>query len=334
MRKINVLLLTPLEPSQLSRIQAVSPALNVIEAGHLIPPFGPADRRIEPRKERELTLLLQATEIVLGMIFPPDLIARSPRLKWIQTIAAGVERSLTPEIAASNVVMTNVSGMHIVPIRELVFGLILSHTKNLVQLTFKQADRHWERVPSQVLAGKTLGILGLGNIGRGIARLAKAFGMRVVATRRHVRRIERARDVDAVYPRRQLETLLGESDFIVDCLPYTPETAKYIGEAELKAMKPTAFFINIGRGKTVDETALIKALEQKWIAGAGLDTVENEPLSPDSPLWTLPGVIITPHISGFTENYMDAATAIFCDNLQRYLAGKRLKNIVDKKLGY
>jgi len=334
MADINVLLLFPVEPGIKNRIQAVSPELKLIEAWRWMPRFPPTGESPDPDKERELDELLARAEILYGIIFPPDVMARAPGLKWIQTTSAGIERALTPEIAASRVILTNVSGMHAVPISELVFTFMLDFAKQRGILHHRQGEKKWERTTPDLLAGRSLGIIGLGHIGRRIAALGKAFGMRVTATRRHILKAGTARNVDAVYPRAQLPGLLAESDYVLNCLPATPETRHLSGEAELRTMKAGAVIINIGRGSTIDETALIKALQEKWIGGAGLDTFEKEPLPPDSPLWEMPNVIITPHISGSTSDYMNKATDIFCDNLRRYLAGKRLKNIVNKKLGY
>jgi phosphoglycerate dehydrogenase-like enzyme len=158
--------------------------------------------------------------------------------------------------------------------------------------------------------------------------------MRIVATRRSAKKISSAGDVDVLYPREQLDQLLKESDFIVNALPSTPETARLFGEKEFRQMKSSAFFINIGRGTTVDEEAMIHALKNKWITGAGLDTFAREPLPPESPLWEMPGVIITPHVAGAVADYVERATDIFCNNLKRYLNGERLINVVNKKLGY
>jgi len=331
---INVLVLTPTPAEDLHQIQAVSPRLRVTDGSALVPQFPPRGEPPDSAKEKELDRLLSETEIIFGFMPPRNVIVRAPHLKWIQTTSAGVDRTLTPEITDSKVVMTNVSGMHVVPISEMVFSLILSHAKNLSQYFENQKGKKWERYPSEVLDGKTLGILGLGHIGRKIALLGKAYGMRVVATRRHIHKVSRARDVDVVYPREQIGDLLAECDYVVDCLPFTPETVKMIGESEIRRMKPTTFLVNIGRGGTIDEEALIRALQEKRIGGVGLDTFEREPLPPASPLWEMPNVIITPHMSGWTDDYLTKATAIFVENLKRYVEGKRLFNIVDKKLSY
>ena len=157
---------------------------------------------------------------------------------------------------------------------------------------------------------------------------------KVLATRRSVKREGRARYIDVMLPADQLWRLLGESDFVVVSVPLTPETSKLIGEKELRTMKSTAYLINIARGGIVDEEALIRALEEKWIAGAGLDVFATEPLPPDSRLWELPNVILSPHISGGMGDYIGKATEVFLENLRRYLDGKRLHNIVNKKRGY
>jgi phosphoglycerate dehydrogenase-like enzyme len=334
MDSINVLILTPTSATDMQSIQAVSPRLRVTDGSASIPQFPPRGEPPDPVKEKELDRLLSESEVLFGFMPPRNVIVREPLLKWIQTTSAGVDRTLTPQITASKVVMTNVSGMHVVPISEMVFSLILSFAKNLSRYFENQKGKKWQRYPSEILDGKTLGILGLGHIGRRIAKLGKAYGMRVVATRRHVRKVSRARDVDVVYPREQIGQLLAESDYIVDCLPYTPETDKIIGETEIRRMKPTAFLVNIGRGGTIDEEALIRALQEKRIGGVGLDTFEREPLPLASPLWEMPNVIITPHMSGWTDDYLTKATAIFVDNLKRYVEGKRLFNVVDKKLRY
>ncbi len=158
--------------------------------------------------------------------------------------------------------------------------------------------------------------------------------MRVVAVRRSAPKTSRPRYVDAIYPREHLDRLLAESDYLVLALPFTPETDRMIGENELRRMKPTAFLINIGRGKTVDEEALIQALKENRIAGAALDTYVREPLPPESPLWELPNAILTPHIASRIDDYVFKAAGIFCENLERYISGRRLKNLVDKKHGY
>jgi len=177
-------------------------------------------------------------------------------------------------------------------------------------------------------------VIGLGHIGSELARLARCFGMKVIATRRSVTEHSRARYVDQLIPRQRLPDLLSQSDFVALTLPSTSETTHLIGEKELRLMKQTAIIINIGRGNIIDEEALIKALQEHWIAGAGLDVFTSEPLPQDSPLWDLPNVIFTPHIAGSMEDYNAQSTSVFIENLKRFLEGKRLLRIVNKKRGY
>jgi phosphoglycerate dehydrogenase-like enzyme len=158
--------------------------------------------------------------------------------------------------------------------------------------------------------------------------------MKVIATRRSAKTTTHARNVDRLLPARHLKQLLAESDYVVIATPLTPETRGLIGEEELRSMKPTAYIINIARGGIIDEEALVRALEGKWIAGAGLDVTATEPLPPDSRLWDFDNIILSPHIAGGMEDYMKRATNLFCENLKRYLSGKRLLNLVDRERGY
>ena len=202
-------------------------------------------------------------------------------------------------------------------------------------------DRHlwprsvvWHQLGERELAGQTLGIVGLGSIGRRIAHLGRAFDMHVLATRREVQQGDQEPDVDQLYPQQRLQEMLSLCDYVVLAVPLTSETEKMIGEAELRAMRPNAYLVNIARGRVIDEKALIQALQEKWIGGAGLDVVEEEPLAATSPLYSLPNVIITPHIGGESIHYEKRLTALFADNLRRYRAGEPLRNRYDPERGY
>jgi phosphoglycerate dehydrogenase-like enzyme len=202
-------------------------------------------------------------------------------------------------------------------------------------LSFRMKQtRQWQRYAPHVLRGKTVGIVGLGHIGGEVARLSKAFGMKVIATRRSTKKEGKSRNVDLLLPQSRVKEMLAESDYVVLSVPLTPETRHIIGEAELKAMKPTAYLINIGRGNLIDEAALLRALDEKRIAGAGLDVTATEPLPKESRLWDFDNVILSPHVAGGMEDYMLRATDLFCDNLRRYLDGKKLRNLIDRKRGY
>ncbi|MBN1161571.1 MAG: D-2-hydroxyacid dehydrogenase, partial [Dehalococcoidales bacterium] len=325
MDSLNILVITPsfdkqlphAEAEILRRIRSVSPRISVKDASTLV--F--AEFQGDESGKAQLDALLAVTEVIFGFIPPKNITTRAPKLKWMQAVSAGVDRHQGTEIWRSDVIMTGVSGIHATPIGEYVLGFMLMLVKN-TPLGFKMKQtRSWQRYMVRTLRGKTAGIIGLGHIGREVARLAKAFGMRVIATRRSVKKAGRARYVDLLLPRDRLKELLKASDYVALTLPLTPETRHIIGEAELKAMKPSAYIINIGRGGLIDQEALIKALDAKQIAGAGLDVVTPEPLPGESRLWDFENVILSPHVSGGMEDYMLHATELFCDNLKRYLEG-------------
>jgi phosphoglycerate dehydrogenase-like enzyme len=293
-----------------------------------------AERRGDFSRSQKLDALLAEAEVIYALKPPPKLIARTPRLKWVQMYSTGVDRALDDDIRNSRVTMTCMSGCHETSIGEFVLMLMLMFMKQAPRSFQQKQSGRWKWFPVGVLHSKTVGIVGLGRIGRELARRCRAFDMRVVATRRSAKKVTRARNVDKVVPREQLPELLAESDFVVVAVPLTPETRGLIGEKELRAMKPTAYLINIARGAIVDEEALVRALKEGWIAGAGLDVFATEPLPPDSPLRDFANVIFSPHVAGDIEDYNARATELFCDNLRRYLAGKKLLNVVDKKRGY
>jgi phosphoglycerate dehydrogenase-like enzyme len=285
-------------------------------------------------QKAELDALLAEAEVLFGFMPPQNITVRAPNLKWFQATSAGVDRHWDTEIWRSRVTITGVSGIHATPIGEFVMGLMLMFAKDMPQSFQMKQKRQWHRYLPRTLHGKTVGIVGLGHIGREVARLAKAFGMRVIATRRSTRKAGKARNVDLLLPRDRIKEMLAESDYVALCVPLTPETHHIIGEAELKAMKPTSYIVNIGRGSLIDEEALIRALDGKGIAGAGLDVTAIEPLPTDSRLWDFENVILTPHVAGGMEDYMLRANDLFCDNLRRYLAGKKLLNVINRKRGY
>ena len=330
MEPINVLVTTPIGDELLQQITNVSPRIRLSNVSELTR----AEQRGDFARKNELDALLAEAEVIYGLRLPKSVIDRAPKLKWIQVMSAGVDRFLDDEFRKSSVIITNVSGIHATPIGEIVLGLMLMFTKQAPLCFQLKQEKRWRRFMPKVLRSKTVGIVGLGNIGREVARLAKAFGMRVVATRRSVKRVARAKYVDILLPREQLLRLLSESDFVVLSLPFTSETNKLIGEKEIRTMKPTAYLINIARGNIVDEEVLIRALDEHWIAGAGLDVFATEPLPPDSRLWEFPNVIFSPHIAGGMEDYNIRTIELFCENLRRYLSGKNLFNVIDKKKGY
>ncbi|MDT8307808.1 MAG: D-2-hydroxyacid dehydrogenase, partial [Anaerolineae bacterium] len=247
--------------------------------------------------------------------------------------------------------LTNTSGIHAPNIGQYVMAQILAWSHRTPRwFHYQQRGEwpkgRWEKFVPDELRGKTLGIAGYGSIGREVARLARCFGMRVLATKRDAKRIEDdaysvpgAGDMAGtlaarIYPGEATRSMVVECDYVVIALPLTDKTHHLFDEQMFRAMKPTAFLVNVGRGELVTESDLVRALKKGWIAGAGLDVFENEPLPEDSPLWALDNVIISPHVSGFTEAYDERATELFVENLRRYLRGEPLLNVVDREHGY
>lgn len=330
MEKLHILVTNDIGGENIRKIEDADTRVRVTEVTELVR----ADREGDADATKQLDDLLAEAEVFYGFWLPRDPVSRTPNLKWVQVLSAGVERYLRSEIMDSPVILTNASGIHAVPIGEFVIEQMLMFVKKAPEI-FRLQDAHkWVRVNPTGLRDKTVGIVGLGNIGREVARLSKAFGMKVIATRRGAKQPGKARYVDTVLPSSRLSDLLGESDFVVLSLPFTPETEKIIGEKELRMMKPSAFLINIARGGVVDEDALLNALEEKKIAGAGLDVFATEPLPSESRLWDMENVIVSPHMSGNMDDYIERATDLFVKNLERYLAGKRMLTVVDKKKGY
>ncbi|MBV9614153.1 MAG: D-2-hydroxyacid dehydrogenase [Ktedonobacteraceae bacterium] len=288
---------------------------------------------------------LREAEILCSYWIPNDWRILAPRLRWLQYSSGGVDELLPTGIldADSGVVVTTAAGINANAISEYVFGSMLMFNRTWPEMIRLQ-DRHiwprsahWYNLGGRELEDQTLGIIGLGSIGRRIAQVGKAFGMRVLAMRRTWRGISQQaedQDVDQYYPHESLHEMLHECDYVVLSVPLTKETRHLIGEAELRAMRSHAYLINVARGQVVDEQALIRALQARWIAGAGLDVVEEEPLAAGSPLYGLPNVILTPHISGLSVHYDKRLMALFADNLRRYRAKEPLRNRYEPERGY
>ena len=296
---------------------------------------GPDAHVVTATNETELLRALPDAEVYLAGPFNPRLLGAATSLRWLHSTGAGVEGLLFPELVQrGDVVLTNARGAHHVAMPEYVLMAMLAWTHHLPTLLRAQARREWVKPVSEKIHGKTLGLLGYGEIGRAVAARTAALGVRCIALRRNPD-AARGRDlVDRVYAPSELHAFLGASDFVVNSLPLTPETRGVLGETELAAMRPTAVLIHLGRGPTVQSDALLTALREKTIAGAFLDVFDEEPLPPDSPFWELENAIITSHTSGNSVHYQARSIAIFCDNLRRYRAGQPLETVVDKRLGY
>jgi phosphoglycerate dehydrogenase-like enzyme len=295
-------------------------------------------------KEGLLSRLPEA-EILCSYWIPDNWRELAPNLRWFQVAGAGVDglRGTGLLDAQSDVLVTTAVGIHSLTVGEYVFGSMLMFNRSWPQMVRLQDQHIWPQSPNwyklerRELFDQTLGIVGLGHIGRRVAQLGKAFGMRVLATKRSIQTVEQGAEdanVDQLYPMRMLKIMLAQCDYVVLAVPLTAETKKLIGEAELRAMKSHAYLVNVARGQIVDEKVLIRALKERWIGGAGIDVTEKEPLPSNSPLYTLPNVILTPHISGESIHYGKRLTALFADNLRRYRAGEPLRNRYDPARGY
>ncbi|TVY10562.1 D-2-hydroxyacid dehydrogenase [Paenibacillus cremeus] len=299
-------------------------------------------RRIAPEfelfhsKDKEaLKSELRDAEIVAGWnslaeaeCFEPD-----AKLRWVQNWGAGVDRMPLHRFAERQVVLSNASGVHPNPISESVLAMMLALTRGVHRSIQNQGKRYWKPL-NQLgeMHGKTVGIIGVGAIGTEIAKLCKAFDMRVIGVKRTA---EPVANVDRMVTLEQLDEVLVESDYVVSTLPLTQETEQLFGAEQFARMKPTAYYINIGRGKTTHTKALIEALQKGELAGAGLDVFETEPLPESDPLWELDNVIITAHNSGSTQQYEDRAMEIFLHNLKDYVAGRTpSRNVVDLERQY
>ncbi len=268
-------------------------------------------------------------EAMYGWI-TPELLRRADRLRWIQAPRVGLETYLFPELVRSDVTLTTVRDIYSDHIADQTMGYILMFARGLHVYLRRQLERRWQSgVPVVHLADQTLGVIGLGGIGAQIAKRGKACGMRVIATDAVGK--ERPDYVDCLDGPAGLEDLLAEADFVVSCVPHTPETVGLIGREEIARMKPSAYLINISRGVVVQLDALTQALRDGEIAGAGLDVFETEPLPADHPLWCMENVIITPHSAGHSAEVEPRRIAVLKENLRRFVSDEPLLNVADKE---
>jgi phosphoglycerate dehydrogenase-like enzyme len=332
---VNVLVTMPFSDAQLARLRAVSPDLRVARADAAGADYADVD--------------------VLYAGAPPRDLGRARRLRWVQLHMAGIDALRQhPLYTASAVPLTTTSGVHAATIAEYAITVLLALAHRVPTMVEWQRRGGWppdaERwplfVPTEV-RGATLGIIGYGSIGRELARIATtAFAMRVLACKRDPGRREdtgysapgtgdpEGRLPEAWFPPEKLRDLLERSDVVVMAAPFTAATERMIGTAELAVMKPSAYFINVGRGATVDEPALAAALRERRVAGAAIDVFAQEPPPAGHPFYALDNVIVSPHVSGFLPSYDDRCTDLFAENLRRFLAGAPLLNLVDRAHGY
>ena len=350
MARTQVVIATPLEAELAARIQEAESRAEVLYEPDLLPPARyPADHRGDPAFRRDADAearwrdLLGRAEVLFGI---PDDSAEGlaeavrdlPGLRWVHAMSAGAgevarQAGLPPE-ALERVVITTSSGVHAVPLAEYSILGLLAIAKELPQFVEDQRKKVWPEVrrPLRELSGQTLLLVGLGEIGREVARLGKALGMRTVG----IRRTEGPppEHVDEVHGPQRLPELAGRADAMVVSLPLTVQTAALVDRATIERLPASCIVVNVGRGQVVDEPALIDALGERRIAGAVLDVTATEPLPEDSPLWTLPNVLVTPHAGALSARENERIVELFVDNLRRYLDGRPLRKVVEPGVYY
>jgi phosphoglycerate dehydrogenase-like enzyme len=341
---VRVVIATPLEPELAARVRDADPRVELAFFPELLPPpryqgdhHGDLSFARGGADERRFRDLLASAEVVLGI--PREsphelsrLVREAPRLRFLQAMTAGAgelvrDAGLSP-LELERVAVASAAGVHAGPLAEFAMLGVLAFSRGLPALLADQRARRWvEHAPVQELCGKTLLVLGLGAIGRAVAQRARAFGMRVVATRR--RPGTAIDDVHEVHPPDALARLVEDADAIVVTLPLTEETRGLVDRETIARMRSSAIFVNVGRGAVVDEEALAGALAEGRLAGAALDVFEREPLPPESPLWELPNVIVSPHTAALSALENERIVALFVDNVCRYLGGRPLRNRID-----
>jgi phosphoglycerate dehydrogenase-like enzyme len=350
MAPVRVLIASPLEAELAARVQVADPRAEVLFAPELLPPARyPADHRGDPDFRRDAAAearwraLLGRAEVLFGI--PGDsaealaeLVNGLPGLRWVHATSAGageqVHRAGLAAEALERVAVTTSSGVHAVPLAEFAILGLLAVAKDLPRLVADQRAKAWPEVrePFRELRGQTLFLVGLGEIGREVARLGKALGMRTVGFRRTEG--PPPEFVDEVHGSDRLAELAGRADAVVVSLPLTEQTAGLVDRATIGRLPPGCIFVNVGRGGVVDEPALIDVLRDRRIAGAALDVFATEPLPADSPLWTLPNVLVTPHSAALSARENERIVELFCENLRRYLDGRPLRNVVEPGVYY
>ncbi len=289
------------------------------------------DTVVFPESDEALLAELADAEVFFGY-HSPDVFSVAANLKWMQTTSAGLDMMLTPEVREMGLQVTNASGLHAAPVVETAWALTLAVSRYLKHFGECQQKHAWDQFTPYDLNDRTAGVVGLGGIGRRYAKIASAFGMRVIAVDKHVQ--EKPAEVDELWTLEGLNDLCAEADVVMIACPATAETQGLIGAEQLALMKPTGIIVNIARGGIIDEPALIECLTEGRIAGAGLDVTKVEPLPEDDPLWDTPRLVITPHIAGWSNDRSRSVVRFFCENLTRYKAGEPLRNLVDQQRGY
>lgn len=347
-RNVEVMIASPLERDLVEEIERAEPRARVLyDPGLLPPPRFPADHRgeagfrREEADERRWRKMFERAEVLFGTPGDSseglaDAARNAPHLRWVQATSAGAgeqarQAGLSQE-ELERVAVTTAAGVHAGTLAEWsIFGA-LAFAKSLPKLLRDKQQRAWDHYPTRELRGKTMLVVGLGNIGLETARLARSFGMRVIGTKRNPQGA--LQYVDELHAAENLKTLVPRADAVVVTLPLTEETRGIVDQETIATMKPECVFVNVGRGGVVDEEALTEALREERILGAALDVFEREPLAADSPLWELDNVLISPHTAALAETENRRIVELFIENLKRYLDGQPLINRVDPVVFY
>lgn len=331
-----ILIASYLEAELIEKIRQQFPQVNLINRPDLIgKPRYIADHSSRPERTSEqeaewLELLSQATILFdFDYTHMTDLPEVAPKLRWIQTTSAGIGQFVKRNAYADKTdwIFTTASGVHARPLAEFALMAMIMFAKNYLYLQTEKEKHHWARYANTELDGKTVAIIGLGKIGREVARLAKAFDMRTIGTRRNP---DKTTDfVDQLYAPDAIDQILPQADYLVLATPHTPETEGLINAERIRLLKQGAVIINIARGVVVDQVAMTQALQDGHLLGAALDVFAQEPLPEDDILWTLPNVIISPHSASTAETENSKIVDLFCHNLDAFLSGKHMQNVLD-----
>jgi phosphoglycerate dehydrogenase-like enzyme len=316
---MQIVLCYPVEPKHIEQIAAAAPGAEICNAG-------------QERIAREIL----GADIFCGHAKVPvdwDAVVRQGRLRWLQSSAAGMDHCLVPSVIQSDIAVTSASGVLSDQVAEHTIALVTAWTRSLPTFFRAQQKKEFIRRPTRDLTRSTVGIVGLGGVGRRLARLLAAFEVRILAT--DMFPVDKPEGVEALWPADRLDDLLPRVDILVLCVPLNDSTRGMINASALAKMKPGSLLVNVARGPLVVEADLVAALESGHLAGAVMDVTEQEPLPPTSALWDMPNVIITPHVGGQSAWRIDAMTNLFCRNLRRWQAGLPLINfLTDKRLGF
>jgi glyoxylate/hydroxypyruvate reductase A len=345
-RPIRVVIASFLEPHHVDRIRAVSPRLQVVYEPRLLPPprfaadhVGHPFERPEEDEKRWMSLLAEAEVLFdFDRSHLTDLPERAPSLKWIQATSAGIGQLVDQHRYAERMpgtLFTTASGVHAIPLAEYALMSILMFRRRVPEMLADQRERRWEPFASTDLTARSLAVVGMGSIGREVARVASEFGMRTIGVKRAVTGVDPdAFHLDALYGLDELHEALRGAEHVVLSVPHTPETEGMIRADELALLAPGAILVNVARGAVVDESALVDALESGHLGGAALDVFQEEPLPADSPFWTMPNVLVCAHSAGTSDRESERITDLFCKNLRRYLVGEPLLNVLDSARMY